>query len=211
MWRFSAGSVRRAPDAGRTADAITADLVTCSATALPQPLAYLVADTARGRGRVRIAPRPVSSTATNPRSWPNSPPTAHCPSSVCGSSPRRSWSAAAHPRRLSRRSVLRVTPRSPRPPGERSASKGTSRSRPPLPSRPRAGTFGGQAPGPQRPAPRTCRRCPPTPTRPALPRRLVPPARSGTRLHSLPRPKRDARVGGGFSGRTSRGRPESPG
>ncbi|MBO1337340.1 helicase-associated domain-containing protein [Streptomyces sp. VRA16 Mangrove soil] len=56
VWRFSAGSVRRALDAGRTPDDITADLANCSATALPQPLTYLIADTARGHGRVRIAP-----------------------------------------------------------------------------------------------------------------------------------------------------------
>lgn len=56
VWRFSAGSVRRALDAGRTPDDITADLAAGSATALPQPLTYLVADTARGHGRVRIAP-----------------------------------------------------------------------------------------------------------------------------------------------------------
>ncbi|MDH6629805.1 hypothetical protein M2271_007644 [Streptomyces sp. LBL] len=56
VWRFSAGSIRRALDAGRTPDDITADLVAGSATALPQPLTYLIADTARGHGRVRIAP-----------------------------------------------------------------------------------------------------------------------------------------------------------
>lgn len=56
VWRFSAGSIRRALDAGRTPDDITADLTVGSATALPQPLAYLIADTARGHGRVRIAP-----------------------------------------------------------------------------------------------------------------------------------------------------------
>ncbi|WP_055526084.1 helicase-associated domain-containing protein [Streptomyces graminilatus] len=59
VWRFSARSVRRALDAGRTADDITADLAVLadvSAAALPQPLTYLVADTARGHGRVRIAP-----------------------------------------------------------------------------------------------------------------------------------------------------------
>lgn len=57
VWRFSAGSIRRALDAGRTPDDITADLAACSATsALPQPLTYLIADTARGHGRVRIAP-----------------------------------------------------------------------------------------------------------------------------------------------------------
>lgn len=56
VWRFSAGSIRRALDAGRTPDDIAADLAGSSATALPQPLAYLIADTARGHGRVRIAP-----------------------------------------------------------------------------------------------------------------------------------------------------------
>ncbi|MFF5495679.1 helicase-associated domain-containing protein [Streptomyces aquilus] len=56
VWRFSAGSIRRALDAGRTPDDIVADLAGSSATALPQPLTYLVADTARGHGRVRIAP-----------------------------------------------------------------------------------------------------------------------------------------------------------
>ncbi|MGW0334186.1 helicase-associated domain-containing protein [Streptomyces sp. NPDC003011] len=56
VWRFSAGSIRRALDAGRTPDDITADLAAGSATALPQPLTYLIADTARGHGRVRIAP-----------------------------------------------------------------------------------------------------------------------------------------------------------
>jgi hypothetical protein len=49
---------------------ITADLAACSAMAgLSQPLTYLMADTARGQGRVYIAP-------------------AACPSSSCGSSPR---------------------------------------------------------------------------------------------------------------------------
>jgi len=56
VWRFSAGSVRRALDAGRTPDDIAADLAGISPTALPQPLTYLIADTARGHGRVRIAP-----------------------------------------------------------------------------------------------------------------------------------------------------------
>ncbi|MCT9090532.1 helicase-associated domain-containing protein [Streptomyces sp. ASQP_92] len=56
VWRFSAASIRRALDAGRTPDDITADLAAASATALPQPLTYLVADTARGHGRVRVAP-----------------------------------------------------------------------------------------------------------------------------------------------------------
>ncbi|MEU9185455.1 helicase C-terminal domain-containing protein [Streptomyces sp. NPDC048484] len=56
VWRFSVGSIRRALDAGRTPDDITADLAAVAAGPLPQPLSYLIADTARGHGRVRIAP-----------------------------------------------------------------------------------------------------------------------------------------------------------
>ncbi|MEV6689412.1 helicase C-terminal domain-containing protein [Streptomyces sp. NPDC051130] len=56
VWRFSAVSVRRALDAGRTPEAITADLAAVAAGPLPQPLSYLIADTARSHGRVRIAP-----------------------------------------------------------------------------------------------------------------------------------------------------------
>lgn len=56
VWRFSAGSIRRALDAGRLPEDITADLAAIAAVPLPQPLSYLVADTARGHGRVRIAP-----------------------------------------------------------------------------------------------------------------------------------------------------------
>jgi hypothetical protein len=43
-------------DAGRTCEDITAGLAAVAAGPLPQPLSYLVADTARGHGRVRIAP-----------------------------------------------------------------------------------------------------------------------------------------------------------
>ncbi|MET9693110.1 helicase-associated domain-containing protein [Streptomyces sp. NPDC006514] len=56
VWRFSAGSVRRALDAGRTREDITAGLAAIAAGPLPQPLSYLIADAARGHGRVRIAP-----------------------------------------------------------------------------------------------------------------------------------------------------------
>ncbi|MFJ6798867.1 helicase-associated domain-containing protein [Streptomyces sp. NPDC091268] len=56
VWRFSAGSVRRALDAGLGPEDITADLAAIATGPLPQPLSYLVADTARGHGRVRIAP-----------------------------------------------------------------------------------------------------------------------------------------------------------
>ncbi|WP_171171874.1 helicase-associated domain-containing protein [Streptomyces sp. I05A-00742] len=56
VWRFSADSVRRALDAGRTPDDLAADLAAVAAGPLPQPLSYLIADTARRHGRVRIAP-----------------------------------------------------------------------------------------------------------------------------------------------------------
>ncbi|RAJ42221.1 WYL domain-containing protein [Kitasatospora sp. SolWspMP-SS2h] len=54
VWRFSTGSVRRALDTGLTADALVADLAAAGGP-LPQPLSYLVHDTARGHGRVRVA------------------------------------------------------------------------------------------------------------------------------------------------------------
>ncbi|MFG2876279.1 helicase C-terminal domain-containing protein [Streptomyces sp. NPDC048337] len=56
VWRFSTGSVRRALDAGHTPDELTAGLAAVTAGPLPQPLSYLIADTARSHGRVRIAP-----------------------------------------------------------------------------------------------------------------------------------------------------------
>ncbi|MER5211283.1 helicase C-terminal domain-containing protein [Streptomyces sp. NPDC002838] len=56
VWRFGPGTIRRALDSGRTPDAITADLTTVAVGALPQPLAYLIHDTARSHGRMRIAP-----------------------------------------------------------------------------------------------------------------------------------------------------------
>ncbi|WP_328394952.1 helicase C-terminal domain-containing protein [Streptomyces sp. NBC_00390] len=55
VWRFSAASVRRALDAGLTADGIEADLREVAEGPLPQPLTYLIADTARSHGRVRLA------------------------------------------------------------------------------------------------------------------------------------------------------------
>ncbi|MGW3231309.1 helicase C-terminal domain-containing protein [Kitasatospora sp. NPDC001095] len=54
VWRFSPGSVRRALDAGLTPDSLTADLATIAVDSLPQPLSYLIHDTARSHGRVRI-------------------------------------------------------------------------------------------------------------------------------------------------------------
>ncbi|WP_369183690.1 helicase C-terminal domain-containing protein [Streptomyces sp. Y1] len=55
VWRFSPRSVRRALDTGLTPDALTADLAAVAVESLPQPLSYLIQDTARGHGRVRIA------------------------------------------------------------------------------------------------------------------------------------------------------------
>ncbi|MEU2718711.1 helicase-associated domain-containing protein [Streptomyces sp. NPDC007205] len=56
VWRFSPGSIRRALDTGTTPEAITADLTAIAVGPLPQPLSYLISNTARGHGRVRIAP-----------------------------------------------------------------------------------------------------------------------------------------------------------
>jgi hypothetical protein len=56
VWRFSPGSVRQALDTGRTPGAIEADLAAVAVEPLPQPLTYLIHDTARGHGRVRVAP-----------------------------------------------------------------------------------------------------------------------------------------------------------
>ncbi|NEA68345.1 WYL domain-containing protein [Streptomyces sp. SID12488] len=54
VWRFSPGTVRRALDSGRTPDTIAADLAAVAVGSLPQPLSYLIHDTARGHGRVRV-------------------------------------------------------------------------------------------------------------------------------------------------------------
>ncbi|MEV0369584.1 helicase-associated domain-containing protein [Streptomyces sp. NPDC050636] len=56
-WRFTPASVRRALDAGRTAATLLDDLTAASATgSLPQPLGYLIQDTARTHGRMRVLP-----------------------------------------------------------------------------------------------------------------------------------------------------------
>ena len=54
VYRFSAGSVRRALDAGRTGDGLLALLRERSRTPVPQPLRYLIEDVARGHGRIRV-------------------------------------------------------------------------------------------------------------------------------------------------------------
>ena len=54
VYRFSASSIRRALDAGRTAAEIHALLKAKSRTPIPQPLSYLIDDTARRHGRIRV-------------------------------------------------------------------------------------------------------------------------------------------------------------
>jgi hypothetical protein len=54
IYRFSAPSIRRALDAGMDAAALLDFLQTHSATAVPQPLRYLVEDTASRHGRLRV-------------------------------------------------------------------------------------------------------------------------------------------------------------
>lgn len=54
VYRFGPASVRRALDAGMTGEDLLARLTGASRTPVPQPLAYLVADTARRHGRIRV-------------------------------------------------------------------------------------------------------------------------------------------------------------
>ncbi|MCX5387910.1 helicase C-terminal domain-containing protein [Streptomyces sp. NBC_00083] len=54
VYRFTAGSVRRALDAGRTASDLQAFLTEHSRTPVPQPLSYLIDDVARRHGHLRV-------------------------------------------------------------------------------------------------------------------------------------------------------------
>ncbi|MEV7805900.1 helicase-associated domain-containing protein [Microbispora sp. NPDC088329] len=54
VYRFGEQSVRRALDAGHSADDLLAVLERHSATPVPQPLRYLVTDVARRHGRIRV-------------------------------------------------------------------------------------------------------------------------------------------------------------
>ena len=54
IYRFSAATIRRALDAGQDAESLLAFLREHSATDVPQPLEYLVQDTASRHGRLRI-------------------------------------------------------------------------------------------------------------------------------------------------------------
>jgi hypothetical protein len=55
VYRFTAGSLRRAFDAGRSAEDLHRMLEGASRTPVPQPLHYLVDDVARRHGRVRVS------------------------------------------------------------------------------------------------------------------------------------------------------------
>ncbi|QFG22188.1 helicase-associated domain-containing protein [Actinomadura sp. WMMB 499] len=54
VWRFSLATVRRALDAGRSAEEIRSDLEAAAGTNLPQPLAYLIDDVARRHGEITV-------------------------------------------------------------------------------------------------------------------------------------------------------------
>ena len=56
VFRFSAGSLRRAYDRGWSAADVHRWLTRHSATGVPQPLAYLVDDSARRHGSIRVGP-----------------------------------------------------------------------------------------------------------------------------------------------------------
>ncbi|MFI6732668.1 helicase-associated domain-containing protein [Nonomuraea sp. NPDC050451] len=66
VWRFSNKSVRRALDAGTTADSLLEELARVSAKAVPQPLRYLVTDVARRHGAVRVTSAAAVVTAEDP-------------------------------------------------------------------------------------------------------------------------------------------------
>ena len=55
-WRFTPDSVRRALDAGRTADDLLGELARVADNPPPQPLVYLVRDVARRHGQVQVFP-----------------------------------------------------------------------------------------------------------------------------------------------------------
>ncbi|MCE7082924.1 WYL domain-containing protein [Streptomyces sp. ST2-7A] len=54
LWRFSGSSIRRALDAGHRPEEIESDLAALTDRPLPQPLTYLITDTARRHGHLRV-------------------------------------------------------------------------------------------------------------------------------------------------------------
>ncbi|WP_067449737.1 helicase-associated domain-containing protein [Actinomadura macra] len=66
VWRFGPGSVRRAFDAGLTAERLKTDLRAAAGTDLPQPLAYLIDDVARRHGEVAVTPLACAISCSRP-------------------------------------------------------------------------------------------------------------------------------------------------
>ncbi|MEV5889219.1 helicase-associated domain-containing protein [Nonomuraea fuscirosea] len=66
VWRFSEASVRRALDQGTDAGTLLSGLDRFSAKAIPQPLSYLVTDTARKHGTVKVGAAPSVVIAEDP-------------------------------------------------------------------------------------------------------------------------------------------------
>jgi hypothetical protein len=65
-WRFGTASVRRALDAGSSADDLLARLAAVSRGDVPQPLTYLVRDVARRHGHLVVAPVTCAVVADDP-------------------------------------------------------------------------------------------------------------------------------------------------
>ncbi|MEV4805222.1 helicase-associated domain-containing protein [Nonomuraea sp. NPDC049421] len=66
VWRFSEPTVRRALDAGTDAETLLAGLARFSAKAVPQPLNYLIKDTARKHGTIKVSAGPSVVIAEDP-------------------------------------------------------------------------------------------------------------------------------------------------
>ncbi|MGP3958752.1 helicase-associated domain-containing protein [Nonomuraea sp. 3N208] len=66
VWRFSEKTIRGALDSGTDADTLLADLARFSAKTVPQPLRYLVTDTARKHGTIKVAGTPSVIIASDP-------------------------------------------------------------------------------------------------------------------------------------------------
>jgi hypothetical protein len=56
VWRFTPASLRRALDQGSTAPELERDLEAVASSELPQPLRYLIEDTARRHGLLQVTP-----------------------------------------------------------------------------------------------------------------------------------------------------------
>jgi hypothetical protein len=59
VYRFTEASIRRGLDAGKSAEGIRSTLTKASKTPLPQPLNYLIDDTARKHGAIRLGTAPA--------------------------------------------------------------------------------------------------------------------------------------------------------